>query len=309
MLYQHTPVLCEAVVDALNIQPSGCYIDGTFGRGGHSQAILERLGPQGRLIALDKDPQAHQQVPEALKTDPRFRLHYACFSTLAKVADYHQAHGQVQGILLDVGVSSPQLDDPARGFSFQRSGPLDMRLDPSRGVSAADWLATVEEQELASVIYQFGEDPYARRIARAIVEARADAPITDTIQLVDIIRSVVPLSKQIPGKNPATQTFQAIRIHLNRELDHLSAALEQAPRVLALGGRLCVITFHSLEDQQVKHFFRLHSEGAVPKYIPLREDQVERSLKIVFKKIKPTNAEIEANPRARSATLRVAERV
>ncbi len=302
----HKPVLCNEVVQALNINPAGCYVDATFGRGGHSYAILDALGPTGCLIALDRDPEAIQSVPPILQQDKRFHLHQGPFSDLNAFVRHYRS--QVQGILFDIGVSSPQLDNPKRGFSFQKEGPLDMRMDPTQGISAATWLATAEMKDIQQVIRSLGEEPFAKQIAARINEVRQIAPIQDTIQLANLIRDTIPARHHVRGKHPATQTFQAIRMHINQELEELTQGLQQAVSLLAPQGRLCVISFHSLEDRLVKRFFMAQTGASIPKDIPLRESEVPRILKIISR-IRPTPSEMTHNPRARSATLRVAEKV
>lgn len=306
MSAEHVPVLLNEALDALRIDPSGSYVDATFGRGGHSRAILQRLGPAGRLLALDRDPVA-VGAAEAI-VDPRFTVVHAPFSRLGAVLD-ERGIAHIDGLLLDVGVSSPQIDDPQRGFSFRRDGPLDMRMDPTCGPSAARWLEEVDEDELAHVIRTYGEERFARQVARAIVAARQAGPLTRTRQLAQIVAAAV--RQREPGQDPATRTFQALRIHINRELEELAAALEQGLQHLAPRGRLVAIAFHSLEDRLVKQFIRRHS--ALPPELarlPLREDQLPpRPLVAVGRAVKPTAVEVSANPRARSAVMRVAERV
>lgn len=303
----HHPVLLSEVLEALAIDPAGIYIDGTFGRGGHSRAILERLGPEGRVLAIDKDPAAITAAHEAMGADQRFTIQRGSYAMLKRMAEQEGLVSRVNGILLDLGVSSPQLDDAERGFSFLNDGPLDMRMDPDSGQSAAAWLATAKEQEIAKVLKEYGEERFARRIARAIVAARARAPINRTKQLADIVAAANP--KWEAGKHPATRTFQAIRIFINRELDELQSGLEQAVEVLAVGGRLAVISFHSLEDRRVKRFIQREAQGGdLPPDLPLTQDQLAIRLRPVGKAIRPTKAEISDNPRSRSATLRVAER-
>lgn len=304
---QHIPVLYQEVIEGLNIQPSGCYLDGTFGRGGHARAILERLGPSGRLIAIDRDPEAVQSISSEFRSDPRFHFHHGCFADLYSIVQHNKLVGKVNGILLDIGVSSPQIQTPKRGFSFYQDGPLDMRMDPTQGISAALWLEQAEESDILWVLRTFGEEPFAKRIANAIVVARMQAPIATTLQLANIISAVVPKAR--PGKkHPATQSFQAIRIYINQELEQLKKALEEAMKVLAPGGRLCVISFHSLEDRIVKRFFQAGAAGDVPKGVPLQEKDIVRNLK-VLKKVRASDQELKQNPRARSATLRIAEKV
>ena len=301
----HVPVLLDEALDALRIGPHGTYVDATFGRGGHSRAILQRLGAQGRLLALDRDPSAIRAAADI--ADPRFRIVHTPFSRLGRVLDEHGiAH--IDGLLLDVGVSSPQIDEAARGFSFRQDGPLDMRMDPTRGPSAAQWLMEVDEDELAQIIRRYGEERFAKPVARAIVAARQTGPLTGTRQLAQIVAAAV--RQREPGQDPATRTFQAVRIHINRELEELEAALGQGLQHLAPRGRLVAIAFHSLEDRLVKQFIRHHS--TVPDdlaRLPLREDQLPpRPLLAIGRAVKPAAAEVAANPRARSAVMRVAER-
>ena len=300
----HRPVLLEQAVAALAIRADGIYVDATFGRGGHSRAILERLGPAGRLVALDRDPQAVAAAGEI--RDPRFSIAHAPFSELAQVLDRLQL-GQVQGALADLGVSSPQLEDPARGFSFRADGPLDMRMDPTRGVSAADWLATATEQQIREAIGGYGEERFAKQVAKAIVAARAREPLVRTEQLAAVVAAAVRTREA--GQNPATRTFQALRILVNRELEEISMMLPQATARLAPKARLVVIAFHSLEDRLVKRFLRACSADSLPADLPIRaRDLPQPPLRIIGKALKASPAEIAANPRARSATLRVAER-
>ena len=302
----HVPVLLDEALEALRIDPNGTYVDATFGRGGHSRAILQRLGTHGRLLALDRDPTAVAAAADI--SDPRFTIVHAPFSDLGLVLDEHGI-ARIDGLLLDVGVSSPQIDEPARGFSFRQDGPLDMRMDPTRGPSAAQWLEEVDEDELAHIIRKYGEERFAKQVARAIVTARQAGPLTGTRQLAQVVAQAV--RKREPGQDPATRTFQAIRIHVNRELEELEAALGQGLQHLAPRGRLVAIAFHSLEDRLVKQFIRRHS--TVPDdlaRLPLREDQLPpRPLAAIGRAIKPSAAEVAANPRARSAVMRVAERV
>lgn len=302
----HATVLLHEAVDALlhaEADPNGTYVDGTFGRGGHSRLLLSRLGPQGRLIALDRDPDARAAAAQI--QDPRFSLHHARFSEVAEVlADLRVP--AIQGLLLDVGVSSPQIDEPSRGFSFRNDGPLDMRMDPTRGESAADFLARADVRTLTEVIKHHGEERFAFKIATALV-ARRDAghPFTRTRELAELVGQVVKTRE--PGQDPATRTFQALRIHVNAELEELQGALNAALSVLAPGGRLAVISFHSLEDRMVKRFITAHSKDepdrnvpfAPPKALPLR----------AVARIHPGHAEVSANPRSRSAVLRVAEKL
>src|SRR5688572_6941055 len=297
----HRPVLLEESLAALNIRPDGLYVDGTFGRGGHSRAMLERLGPRGRLIALDRDPDAEREARRI--SDPRFSFFRASFSQLSNAL----AGQRASGMLFDLGVSSPQLDDAARGFSFRADGPLDMRMDPDSGASAADWLATAEQEQITEVIRDYGEERFAKQIAAAIVAARRGEPILRTRQLAEIVATAVRTRE--PGQDPATRTFQAVRIHVNRELEEVSLMLPAATAALAEGGRLAVISFHSLEDRIVKRFMQAQAKPEVPRRLPLRASEMPLSvLKIVGKPRKASAEETRANPRARSATLRVAER-
>lgn len=304
----HRPVLLQEAVDALTVQAGGIYLDGTFGRGGHSREILRRLGAEGKLLVLDRDPEAYAAALELAETDTRVAVHRAAFSSLERIAGEAGVSGRVNGVLLDIGVSSAQLDDPRRGFSFTRSGPLDMRMDPERGESASQWLMRAPEQDIAAVIHEYGEERHARRIAKAIVSERAANPITDTLQLAEIVSRAVPRHDRF--KHPATRTFQAIRIFINRELEELGSCLQQCLRVLAPAGRLAVISFHSLEDRMVKRFMRDHSRlpAADPK-APWLEPEGKPLLRIVGKAVQAGEAEVAENPRARSAVLRVAEKL
>ena len=305
---EHVPVLLGPVLEGLNIQPAGWYVDGTFGRGGHSSALLKLLDNEGRLLAIDRDPQAIAQVDEALQQDPRFELVHGEFAELKNYAIERKFLGKVDGLLLDLGVSSPQLDEAARGFSFQSDGPLDMRMDPTRGSSAAEWLEQVDEKDLKKVLSQLGEERFAGRIARAIVATRVLTPICTTTQLADIVKAVVPSRGQ--RKNPATKTFQAIRIFVNKELEQLQKALADSLDLLRPGGRLCVISFHSLEDRRVKRFIR--DAAQVPaqfRGLPNIPEEFHPQLKSIGKVVSASEQEIAANVRARSARLRVAERL
>ena len=304
----HVPVLMGPVLDGLEIKADGIYIDGTFGRGGHSSAILKQLNADGRLIAIDRDPQAIASVPKALEEDPRFELVRGEIAELSTCVGERELTGRVDGLLLDLGVSSPQLDEAERGFSFLRDGPLDMRMDPDSGVSAAEWLRSVKEAKLRRVLKIYGEETSATRIARAILAARENAPIRTTTQLAEIVGSVVPAHTR--KKNPATKTFQAIRIFINRELEQLEKALDQSIGVLATGGRLCVISFHSLEDRIVKRFIRDASrESEQYRGMPNVPAEFQPKMRTIGKVIVATAAEISQNARARSARLRIAERV
>ncbi len=304
----HVPVLLDAVIAGLNLHQDGLYIDTTFGRGGHSLAILNQLGPAGRLLAIDRDPQAIDAVTDAMKSDPRFELMQGEFSELKEYANKRNLLGKVDGLLLDLGVSSPQLDEAERGFSFQSDGPLDMRMDPTTGSSAADWLANVKERELRKVLFEFGEERFANRITKAIVAARASQPIRRTAELARIVSEAVP-SRGLK-RHPATKTFQAIRIRINDELQQLEQALRATADLLRPGGRLCVISFHSLEDRRVKRFMREASREAEPfRGLPQVPEEHRPPFKLVGKMISATDAEIQSNVRARSARLRVAERL
>jgi len=304
---EHVPVLLGPVLNGLRIKADGCYVDGTFGRGGHSNAIIERLDANGRLIAIDRDPQAVSSAPQALLSDPRFELIRGECAQLEKFIGERDLTGQVDGLLLDLGVSSPQLDEAGRGFSFLRDGPLDMRMDPDAGVSAAEWLAMVDEKELRRVLKTYGEERSAARIARAIVAVRNEQSIERTTQLADIIAAAAPARGQ--KRHPATKSFQAIRIYINGELDQLRSVLEQSVNVLRSSGRLCVISFHSLEDRIVKRFIRDSSrEPEQYRGMPSIPDEFRPKLKSIGKLIEATADEIAGNVRARSARLRVAER-
>ena len=306
--YQHKTVLLDEAVNGLNLRSNGIYIDGTFGRGGHSRLILSQLGPEGRLLAIDRDPQAIAAAAEI--TDPRFSIIHGPFSDMATYVRELGLEGQINGVLLDLGVSSPQLDDAERGFSFMRDGPLDMRMDPTRGLSAAEWLMNAEEEDIAWVLKTFGEERFAKRIARAIVERNRLEPMTRTHELATLIANASPFREK--HKHPATRSFQAIRIYINSELEEIERALNGALEILSPEGRLSVISFHSLEDRIVKQFIRPHSRGPqFPAGIPLTEAQLRsqggRKLKALGK-MKPSSDEVSANPRARSSVLRFAER-
>lgn len=306
--FDHIPVLFDEALEALNIRESGVYMDGTFGRGGHSGAILQQLGCEGQLLAIDKDPQAVAHAEKLFARDDRFLIRHGSFAMLEQLAQQNGVAGKVDGLLLDLGVSSPQLDDPERGFSFMRDGPLDMRMDTSSGVSAAEWLATAEGMEIAQVLKDFGDERFSKRIARAIVNVREEEPITTTGQLAAIIEQACPTKER--EKHPATRSFQAIRIYINKELEELKRCLEQSLNVLAPLGRLVVVSFHSLEDRIVKRFIRDCERGDdFPADLPVTQEQLKPKLRAVGKAIYPLAGEIDSNPRARSAVLRVAERV
>jgi 16S rRNA (cytosine1402-N4)-methyltransferase len=310
---EHKPVLVEEVLEALGLGPdapapqSGLFIDATFGRGGHAARILSALGADGRVLAIDRDPQAVDAARRRFESEPRLLVVRAAFGALASLVEAHGEGRPCRGILFDLGVSSPQLDEAARGFSFQAEGPLDMRMDPAHGISAAQWLAHATHDEIRDVIGSLGEERFAGRIARHIVEARAIEPLATTSQLAAIVARAVPTRER--GRNPATRTFQALRMHVNDELGELARGLAASLDVLAPGGRLAVISFHSLEDRAVKQFIRRESQPD-PAWarLPIAPPFTPR-LARVGKKLKASDAEVAANPRARSAILRVAERV
>jgi len=306
--FQHRTVLLDEAVDALDLagaRADGIYIDGTFGRGGHSRLILSKLGPKGRLIAFDKDLQAIATAEQI--QDPRFEIVHDSFATM-RTALAARGVPQVNGILLDLGISSPQVDDAARGFSFRNDGPLDMRMDTTRGVSAAEWLAQVPEQQLEKVIRDYGEERFAFQIAKAIVAGRAVQPISSTRQLAGIVANAVKTREK--GKDPATRTFQAIRIFINKELEDLEAGLSEAYAVLGPGARMAVISFHSLEDRMVKQFLASKVKVEQPdRRLPIRAVDLPQPLMKLIAKVKPSDLEVDANPRARSAVMRVAERL
>jgi len=305
--YSHISVLLNEALDGLAIQADGLYIDGTFGRGGHSRALLAQLGPEGRLIAFDKDPEAIRVGDQLAAEDGRFVVVQRSFAEMAEELRARGLAGQVQGVLLDLGVSSPQLDDPTRGFSFLNDGPLDMRMNPSAGQSAADWINSASEADIATVLKEYGEERFAKRMARAVVTRRAEQPFTRTADLAAVIKEANPAWEK--GKHPATRAFQGIRIFINRELDDLADGLRAALDVLAPGGRMAVISFHSLEDRMVKQYMRREAKGApIPRDLPIRDIDIPVSINLVGKAIKPSAAEVDANPRARSAVLRVAEK-
>ncbi len=305
--YQHRPVLLEEVVEALNIRPDGKYLDGTFGRGGHSRAILARLSRKGCLLSLDRDPEAVAAGENALGSDPRFSIVLGNYADMERyVREWGVVEG-LDGILLDLGVSSPQLDNPDRGFSFMGDGPLDMRMNPLQGVSAKEWLAEAPERELTRVFWEFGEERYARRIARSIVMTRQKQRLETTGQLARLIEETI--GRREKNKHPATRCFQAIRIFINKEMAHLAQGLEEAINLLRPGGRLVVISFHSLEDRLVKRTIREAARpGRVRRNIPQHPD-LQPVLMPVGKAIKPSEAELSVNPRARSAVMRIAEKL
>lgn len=314
MAFPHATVLLNEAVESLladadgSTRTDGIYVDGTFGRGGHSRLILEKLGSNGVLLGVDKDPAAIE-VGEALaEQDARFQIEAGSFAQLSEFVHARGWAGKISGILLDLGVSSPQLDEAERGFSFTKDGPLDMRMNNQAGMTSADWLNSAKERDIADVLFEFGEEKFARRIARAIVEKRVEEPVTRTLQLAKLVSDANPSWEK--NKHPATRSFQAIRIFINRELDDLRRLLEQTVDLLAVGGRLVVISFHSLEDRIVKQFMQKQQRGGdVPKDLPITADQLNIRLKIVGKPVYPSDAEIDANPRARSAVMRVAVKV
>ncbi|MEZ8630984.1 16S rRNA (cytosine(1402)-N(4))-methyltransferase RsmH [Vibrio lentus] len=312
--FKHISVLLNESIDGLAIKPDGTYIDGTFGRGGHSRTILSKLGENGRLFSIDRDPQA---IAEAQKIDdPRFTIIHGPFSGMAEYAERYDLVGQVDGVLLDLGVSSPQLDDAERGFSFMKDGPLDMRMDPTTGIPVSQWLVEADLDDITWVIREFGEDKHARRIAKGIIayqENEENEPLTRTGQLAKLISDVAPKSFK-EKKHPATRAFQAFRIYINSELEEIDTALKGAARILAPQGRISVISFHSLEDRMVKRFIRKESQGPqVPHGLPLTEDQIKAlgsaDLKPIGKAIKPSKDEVDENTRSRSSVLRIAEKL
>ena len=310
----HIPVLLHEAVDGLAVREDGIYVDGTFGRGGHSREILRRLGPNGRLIGIDRDPEAVKAGKALEAEDSRFTIVHSRFSKIAEVTESLGIKGSVDGILLDLGVSSPQLDEAERGFSFDHDGPLDMRMDPTEGVPASEWLSTASVSEIASVLRDFGEERFALKMAKAIVHDREEKPFLRTSDLARLAARVIPTHEK--GRNPATRTFQGIRIYINSELEEVRLALEASAGVLKKGGRLAVISFHSLEDRIVKQFVRRMEQGGsgkkdIPFGLPVRDDELkaEPIMRRVGSFIKPTEAECAENPRARSSTLRVAEKV
>lgn len=304
----HITVLLDEAVKALITDPQGVYVDGTFGRGGHSKLILQALSPEGRLLAIDKDLAAIDVAQQSFTSDDRFEIAHGSFAELATLARARGITGKVTGLLLDLGVSSPQLDEAHRGFSFQQDGPLDMRMDQTRGQSAAEWINTAAEDEISWVLKEYGEERFARRMARAIVAERSKSPIVTTGRLAEIVKVANPAWEK--GKHPATRAFQAIRIRVNEELTDLDAVLDQALDVLAVGGRLVVISFHSLEDRTVKRFIRRQEQGdQLPLGVPVRDEQLNKRLRSCGKPIKAGDAEVDANLRSRSAIMRVAEKL
>lgn len=306
--FAHTTVLLNEAVQALNIDAAGRYVDGTFGRGGHSKLILEQLDSEGHLLGFDKDPLAIETAEKEFGKDSRFSITQSSFAELEAVVTQYGWQGNVDGVLLDLGVSSPQIDDAARGFSFQNDGPLDMRMNPDQGKSAAQWVAEASADDIAKVLKEYGEERFAKRIANAIVNAREDQPIETTKQLASIVAAANP--KWEKGKDPSTRSFQAIRIYINSELEDLEECLQQAVNILKPGGRLVVISFHSLEDRIVKHFIRKMEKGEqLPIDLPVMHVEVNSKLRRIGKAIKASEQEVEQNTRSRSAVMRIAERV
>lgn len=307
-VWKHETVLLHEAVAALNVQPSGIYVDGTYGRGGHSSLILQQLGKDGHLVVTDKDSVAIEHARRRHADDPRVSVWHGSFRDFPEALSASGISGKIQGILLDLGVSSPQLDDAERGFSFMRAGHLDMRMDTSCGESAAEWLARAGEAEIADVLWRYGEEKFSRQIAREIIRTRVQAPLETTTQLAELIASVV--RKREPGKHPATRSFQAIRIKVNQELDDVEECLRKTVDYLAPGGRLVVISFHSLEDRIVKHFLRaVSTPPRVPKGLPVMPQAIQPPMKIIGKAMRPADAEVSENVRSRSAIMRVGERV
>jgi 16S rRNA (cytosine1402-N4)-methyltransferase len=308
--FNHITVLLDEAVEALDVRVDGCYLDGTFGRGGHSRLLLSKLGPDGRLLGFDKDPQAIATGQALAAEDGRFVIVQRSFAEMAAVISEQGLAGKVQGVLMDLGVSSPQLDDPERGFSFMNDGPLDMRMDPTRGVSAAEFIAQAPEEEIARVFKEYGEERFARRMARAVVLRRETEPFLRTGDLAEVLKVANPAWEK--GKNPATRAFQGLRIHVNNELGDLEAGLQAALDALEIGGRLVVISFHSLEDRIVKLFMRRLAKGEadnLPRNLPVRFEAFVPKIKVHGKAQFASEAELKANPRSRSAVMRVAEKL
>ena len=308
--FRHITVLLDEAVEGLAVRANGCYLDGTFGRGGHSRLILEKLGPDGRLLGFDKDPLAIATGNALAAEDGRFVVVQRSFAELGAELAQRELDGQVSGILLDLGVSSPQLDDAERGFSFMNDGPLDMRMNPGAGVSAADFIASAAEEEIARVFKEYGEERFAKRMARAVVLRRAEQPFTRTADLAQVLIVANPAWEK--GKNPATRAFQGLRIYINNELGDLQSGLDAALENLEVGGRLVVISFHSLEDRIVKLFMRKHAKGEMdklPRDLPIIPKAFEPRLKLIGKPVFASEAELAANPRSRSAVMRIAEKV
>jgi 16S rRNA (cytosine1402-N4)-methyltransferase len=308
--FRHITVLLEEAVEGLAVRANGCYLDGTFGRGGHSRLILEKLGPDGRLLGVDKDPLAIATGNALAAEDGRFVVVQRSFAELGDELAQRALHGNVSGILLDLGVSSPQLDDAERGFSFMHDGPLDMRMNPDAGVSAAAFIASAGEEEIARVFKEYGEERFAKRMARAVVLRRAEQPFERTADLAQVLTVANPAWEK--GKNPATRAFQGLRIYINNELGDLERGLDAALESLEVGGRLVVISFHSLEDRIVKLFMRKHAKGemdTLPRDLPIIPKAFEPRLKLIGKPVFASETEVKANPRSRSAVMRIAEKV
>lgn len=304
----HDTVLLQQAIKSLIVDRDGAYFDCTYGRGGHSRGILEQLGRHGRLIAIDQDPEALASAASLEKLDSRFSATQGNFNKLSEIAGHYNVSGQASGVIYDLGVSSPQLDNPTRGFSFMHDGPLDMRMDPQSGQSASTWINHARETEIATVLKEYGEERFARRMARAIVQAREEQPITRTARLAEIVKQANPAWER--DKHPATRSFQAIRIFINRELDVLSQSLNQALDVMRVGGHLVVISFHSLEDKIVKKFITLQTKGDnFPRGVPVTQKELNPRLKAIGKAVRADPAEIMRNPRSRSAIMRVAEKI
>ena len=306
--YKHATVLLEEAVETVVTDPDGVYIDGTFGRGGHSRHILQSLSKDGRLIAFDKDPEAVSAGRRLANSDTRFEIIHDSFSALEHHVQQRGLSEKVTGVLLDLGVSSPQLDDAARGFSFMKDGPLDMRMNTESGQSAAEWLNTADVEDISKVLKELGEERFAWRIAQAIVARREQQPLQTTLDLAKLIEAAVPFKEK--GKHPATRSFQAIRIHINRELDDLSDVLNQALKVLKIHGRLSVISFHSLEDRMVKRFIKKKEKGeSIPRHLPIPDSMIKKEARGIGRAIRASKAEVSANVRARSAIMRVMEKL
>jgi len=308
--FSHITVLLQEAVAALAVQPAGHYVDGTFGRGGHTRAVLAQLGAEGRLTGFDKDPLAIATGLQLMAEDARFQIVQRSFAELGDEIAQQQLSGHIDGILLDLGVSSPQLDDPERGFSFMNDGPLDMRMNPDAGMSAAEWIASAPEEEIARVFFEYGEERFSRRMARAIVQRRQQKPFLRTLDLAEVITVANPAWEK--GRNPATRAFQGLRIHINNELADLERGLGAAMESLRVGGRLVVISFHSLEDRIVKQFMRRQVKGEadnLPRDLPIQRARFEPRLKLIGKPVYASDVELKANPRSRSAVMRIAEKV
>lgn len=306
--YQHVTVLLDEAVKALSVKPDGLYVDGTFGRGGHSQKIVDQLGEQGRLLVIDKDPQAIEVANALYADDQRVFVFHGSFADFSQALDSFDIDSLIDGFLLDLGVSSPQIDDARRGFSFQRDGELDMRMNPESGQSAAEWLSDAQDTEIMEVLWKFGDERFARRIARRIIEHREIKPLQTTLQLANLISEAVP--RKFHGKrHPATKSFQAIRIYINKELDDLEHCLESGAERLAADGRMVVISFHSLEDRMVKRYFKkLSTPAPVPRGLPILESNIALPFRTIGKALKPDGKEVAENVRSRSSVMRILER-